>query len=87
MLAWEAPGERGCDHKNAAFMVGEGDADVICSKCKGRVDPIWALKQLALYDRRYADNRERYLEEQKRLAERSKTKCENCGKMTRISRR
>lgn len=86
MLAWEA-GKHGCDHRRGQYLVAEGEAEVECGKCGAKLDPIWVLRNLATEDRRYAESQTRYRDEQKRLAERSRTKCEHCKQMTRISRR
>lgn len=62
-------------------------ADVTCNDCGERINPIWLLTRMANDDRRYAESRSRHQQEAKRLAERSRTKCEHCNRMTRISRR
>lgn len=76
-----------CNHLFATYLIGDGDAEVTCGRCDAKLDPMWVLHKLAIHDRRMAENTERYRDETKRLAERSRTKCDHCGKMTRISRR
>lgn len=76
-----------CRHQDATYLIGPGAADVECSKCGTRLDPMWVLRQLARHDSRMHSAHSRYHEEMKRLSERTRTKCENCGQMTRISRR
>ena len=79
--------ERKCSHFNASFVVDETREGVECSQCGERLNPMWVLKQLASNDHRYHEARRIHREEQQRLSERKRTKCEHCGQMTRISRR
>jgi hypothetical protein len=79
-----------CTHHpmfGASFIVDEKLSEVECSLCHAKLNPVWAMARIADQDRRFAEARERYVEETKRLSERSRTKCEHCQKMTRISRR
>lgn len=71
----------------ASYVVDEKLAEVECGKCGAKLNPMWVLAQIASHDRRLHEAQARYQDEQKRLAERSKTKCQHCQKMTRISRR
>lgn len=77
----------GCLHLFCGYVVDEALAEVECGKCGAKLNPMWVLQRLANEDRRMAESQERYQDEQRRLAERSRTKCDHCGKMTRISRR
>lgn len=74
----------GCRHTR--FTIDEKLAQVECRDCKQLLDPMYALRQLAHQETRFHDLHERYNDEMRRLGERSKTKCEHCRKMTRISR-
>lgn len=76
-----------CGHLLTQYIITEAEADVTCGRCGEKLNPMWVLSQLATHDRRYADAAARYKDDQKRLAERSRTKCDHCGNMTRISRR
>lgn len=87
LLAWEAGKGGGCTHLFAQYLVSDTDAEVECGRCGTKLNPIWVLVKLAVHDRRMAESQQRYQEEQKRLAERTRTKCQHCGEMTRISRR
>lgn len=69
------------------YMIREGETEVECSRCHLRLDPVWVLKKLAHHESKYRETQKRYVEEVNRLSERSRTKCEHCQKMTRISRR
>lgn len=71
----------------ATYIVDTKLAEVECGKCGAKLNPMFVLQQIAAEDRRMAQARERYQDEQKRLANRQRTKCDHCGKMTRISRR
>lgn len=73
-----------CRHER--FTIDEKLAQVECRDCKASLNPFYALAQLARQETRYHELHERYQDEMKRLGERSKTKCEHCQKMTRISR-
>jgi hypothetical protein len=74
-----------CSHLFVQYIVDETLAEVECGKCHAKLNPIWVLGRLAREDRRYKDAAARYQEEMKRLSARSRTKCMNCGQMTRIS--
>jgi ribosomal protein S27E len=76
----------GCAHLNTTFRFREGETEVTCGACGTKLDPMFVLKQLATEESRWFNNRDRYQDEMKRIEERSKTECEHCGKMTRISR-
>lgn len=82
--------KRKCYHMpeidGTTFIVDESLATVECSACHERLDPMWVLGRLTKRDAKFAESHVRYNEEMKRLSERSKTKCDHCGKMTRISR-
>lgn len=73
-----------CAH--SAFLIDYEKAEVECQKCGEKVNPMWALWRLATQERQWHEGRERYLEEQKRLDERLRTKCQHCKQITRISR-
>lgn len=85
---WEVHRREGanCDHRSG-FIVDSKLATVECAKCHALLNPMWALEQLCQRDHQFHANSKRYHEEMQRLAERSRTKCEWCDKMTRISHR
>lgn len=79
-----------CDHSlmmGAFYVVDQKLAEIECGLCGAKLSPIWALVQLTSRDAHFQQAAQRYRDEQKRLAERSRTKCDRCGHMTRISRR
>lgn len=83
-------GKRACYHQietGAKFIIDQSLAEVECSVCGEKLNPMWVLTRLAAQDNRFQENHTRYQEEMKRLKERSRTKCQHCGEMTRISRR
>ena len=84
---YDPPFHPNCSHQFVQYFVNEAEADVTCGKCGTRLNPMWVLGQLAREDRRYEANQKAAREMQNRLDERSRTKCQHCGKMTRISRR
>jgi len=85
LLAWEAGQYSGCFH--TSFIVDSQRAEVECAQCHEKLNPMWVLEHLAVKDLQFKEAAHRYREEMRRLAERSRTKCQNCGHMTRISRR
>lgn len=73
-----------CWHKR--YIVDDKAAEVTCADCNEKLNPMWVLQQLCNAENRYHELRARYHEELKRLGERSRTKCQYCGEMTRISK-
>jgi hypothetical protein len=84
---FEVVGPAKCNHLFATYIIDPAAAEPECGRCGEKLNPMWVLGQLATHDRRMAESQARYQDEQKRLAERTRTKCQHCGKMTRISRR
>lgn len=89
-------GDKSCDHRSywdgarfvdVTYRIREGETEVECGRCGTRIDPMFVLKQLASKESGWFRARERYQDEMRRLSERSKTKCDHCGRMTRISGR
>ena|SRR5271166_6226952 len=74
-----------CWHRQ--FIIDPAKAEVECAECGERLDPMWVLTQLASQDHTFNATSRRYHDEMKRLDDRSRTKCYNCGAMTPISRR
>lgn len=75
-----------CSHSFVSYIVDEAAAEVECGACHEKLNPMWVLGRLANEDRRFAENQAQFNSEMKRLGERSRTACDHCGKMTRISR-
>ena len=76
-----------CKHLFATFTVDVDAAKCFCKDCGGEVSPIFVLEQLMKQESRWNRTRDAYQDEMKRLAERSRTKCQHCGEMTRITNR
>lgn len=85
----------GCNHKwvirggrtvHASYLIREGETEVECGLCNTRLDPMFVLRHLAFEEANWHRTRQAYQDEMKRLNERRRTKCDNCGHMTRISR-
>jgi ribosomal protein S27E len=79
---WEVGKPLGCFHDS--FVVDETKDTVECAKCGEKLNPMWVLNYLAGRDRNMADNWKRSREAMNLLHERSRTKCQHCGQMTRI---
>lgn len=73
-----------CWHRR--YVVDDKLAEVECADCHEKLNPQWVLQQLANQEHRYHELHARYHDELKRLGERSRTKCQHCGQMTRISK-
>lgn len=80
-------GKHVCSHWPLQVVVSETAAEVECVTCGTKLNPVWVLARLAREDSRFHENHKRYHNELKRLGERERTKCDHCGKMTRISSR
>jgi len=80
----EVPGPPACSHLMATYIVSEADAEVTCGRCNGKVNPMWVLAQLARDDRRMHETQAAAKRASERRAERVRTKCDHCGRMTRI---
>lgn len=85
MLVLPNPGK--CIHFNTSFEVDEDSGDCKCLGCGERVTAIFVLTRLMQLESKWMKTRAAYQDEMKRLNERSRTKCEHCGQMTRISER
>lgn len=68
------------------YLIRDGETEVECGGCGAKLDPMWVLQLLAHKETQWERTRQRYHEEMQRLAKRSRTTCEHCGKMTAISR-
>lgn len=73
-----------CYH-TMGFLLDESLEHVHCKQCNEALNPMFVLKQLANKENHYHATAVRYQEEMARLANRSRTKCQHCGEMTRIS--
>ena len=73
-----------CHHK---YVINPEANTVYCPKCDKELNPVAVLVDLAKKESRYMQHAYTYKNEMMRLEKRSKTKCQHCGKMTRISKR
>lgn len=69
------------------FVVDDKLSTVTCKQCGEGLNPMYVLKRLAQEETRWHRARLIHQEEMQRLKERSRTKCEHCGEITRISKR
>ena len=74
-----------CGHYQGPFEVDEDAGKCVCKACGGEVTPMFVLMAMLHKESRWMTTHERHKDEMKRLAERSRTTCDHCGKMTRIS--
>jgi hypothetical protein len=75
-----------CRHIGGPFEVDVDGAKCKCLKCGAEVGPFFVLEELMHKESRWMRTREAYLDEMQRLGERSRTKCQHCKQITRISR-
>lgn len=80
------PPDKTCSHLQASFVIDVDAGKCKCRGCGEEVSAIFVLEQLMKAESRWMRNRERYMDEMKRLNAREKTKCNHCGKITQISR-
>ncbi len=76
-----------CRHLHVSFGVDTASGRCYCKACDAEVSPIFVLQALMDAESCWMRSRVSYQNEMKRLAERSATKCEHCGEITRISHR
>lgn len=76
---------RACAHRGP-YVVDESLSEVECATCHAKLNPMWVLTRMANRETSMERHRATYQDEMQRLAERKKTKCEHCRKMTRISK-
>jgi hypothetical protein len=69
------------------YLIDEKLAEVECGTCHARLNPMHVLGELARQETQWHNYRRSYHDQLQRLRERSRTKCEKCGQMTRISDR
>lgn len=81
------PPAEGCQHHFGPFEVDVRAGKCRCRACNGEVSPIFVLERLMHDESRWNRGRKAFYEEAARLRERSRTKCQHCGEMTRISQR
>lgn len=79
------PSSGQCMH--GQYVVDQKLAEVSCALCKEKLNPMHVLSELAYKETNWHRTRAAYLDERKRLDARERTKCDHCGKMTRISQR
>jgi hypothetical protein len=75
-----------CGHWNTTFEVDLKGGKCKCLGCGDDVSPMFVLETLMNKESRWMRTRTDYVDEMKRLAERERTTCQHCKKMTRISR-
>jgi hypothetical protein len=73
-----------CSHRRVSYRLREGEAEVECGGCGTRLDPLFVLKQLAIEDSLWKQRQRAAVKTAEELAERRRTKCQHCGRMTRI---
>ena len=76
-----------CRHQRVTFEVDVDGGKCKCLGCGTEVTPFFVLEELMHKESQWNRSREAYIDEMKRLGERSRTKCRHCGQMTEISRR
>lgn len=75
---------RGAGCTNHAYLIDGEASQVTCDKCDKIFNPMAVLLDLSRKESTWMINRKRSIVEMEKLEKRSRTKCYNCGKMTRI---
>lgn len=73
-----------CNHLFTTYLVSPSEAEVTCGKCDAKLNPVWVLGQLAQKDHQWHAQRRAAERAREVRAERQRTKCDHCGRMTRI---
>lgn len=71
-----------CQHKH--ISVDEVENEVECADCGKRLNPIVALVRLAREESRLKIRIQQLKELNRQFDEKSRTKCQHCGRMTRV---
>jgi hypothetical protein len=74
-----------CGHWQGPFEIDVKGGKCTCKRCGEEVSAMYVLEQLMNTESRWMQANAQYQDEMRRLAERSRTKCNHCGKMTGIS--
>lgn len=74
-----------CGHLPGSFEVDLKAGKCVCKTCGEEVSPMHVLERLMQEESRWRRARDEYHENMRRLAERSRVKCQHCGEFTRIS--
>lgn len=74
-----------CSHWQGPFEIDVKGDKCTCKRCGEQVGAMFVLEMLMRQESQWMQTRATYQDEMKRLAERSRTKCNHCGKMTGIS--
>ena len=72
-----------CIHGN--YIVDPDKAEVECGKCHERLNPIKVLVELAHKECKYHDYHKRFIEQSKKMDERTRVKCSHCGQFTKVN--
>lgn len=76
-----------CCHWPASYEVDVKGGKCRCLLCMAEVSPMFVLEMLMREESQWMRTRHAYQDEMQRLGERSRTLCQHCGKLTRISHR
>ena len=80
----ETKWNRACKHRLFKFDLALNEVE--CRDCHEKLSPMWVLSELAKQESIWMSSKQSYQDEMKRLSDRSRTRCDHCGKMTQISR-
>lgn len=79
------PPMKKCSHFRGLFTVDLVAGKCSCRECGDEVSAMFVLEKLMQAESLWNRTREAYQDEMLRLKTRSRTKCQHCGQMTRIS--
>ena len=72
-----------CQHNK--FKLNPQNGYVECAICGEHLNPVWVIEQYANAEHRLFQKLERLQRLAKEIENKTKCKCEHCGKMTRIA--
>lgn len=73
-----------CSHKHCHYRIREGEAEVECGGCGTRLEAMFVLRQLAIEDSLWKQRQQAAAKTAQEVSQRIRTKCQHCGRMTRI---
>lgn len=71
-------------YKHGPYVVDSKLATVECKSCGMQISPIYVLEEFARSELALRERINRFKKDAEKAAQKNRTKCENCGNLTRI---
>ena len=84
---WRSKAEsckNGSSGHRGPFLIDDSLENILCEECGKYLSPIYVIHVYVDYVRGLRATRQKLLEEEKRINERKKCKCDHCGKFTNL---